>query len=135
MMKIDISFISAPICRPSLQRTSFEIGAIAEFEGIVRGEENGVPIDGLYYEAYERMADKIMRAIFEELANEHSCDAVEFIHRLGWVSVGESSLYIRVQSKHRGPAFGFLQECINRMKKDAPIWKVDSRGLETDLGV
>ena len=127
-MRIDITFISAPICRQPLRSASLEIGAIAEFEGIVRAQENGAHIEGLHYEAYEGMAKKVMRAIFEGLANEHPCDAVEFIHRLGWVPVGESSLYIRVQSKHRGPAFGFLQECINRMKKDAPIWKVAGRG-------
>lgn len=126
-MNINIAFFSARICRPPLRSASLEIGAVAEFEGIVRGQENGGPIKGLYYEAYEGMAEKIMRSIFEDLANEHPCDAVEFIHRLGWVPVGESSLYIRVQSKHRGPAFGLLQECINRMKKDAPIWKVDGQ--------
>ena len=129
-MKINIAFISAPISRPPLRSTSLEIGAVAEFEGIVRGHENGANIEGLYYEAYESMAEKIMRAIFEGLATEHPCDAVEFIHRLGWVPVGESSLFIRVQSKHRGPAFGLLQECINRMKKDAPIWKVDGQVLK-----
>jgi molybdopterin synthase catalytic subunit len=124
-MRIDIVFTSEPICRNYLRIASLEIGAIAEFEGVVRAQENDVQIEGLRYEAYEHMAEKVMRAIFERLANEHPCDAVEFIHRLGWVPVGESSLYIRVQSKHRGPAFGFLQECINRMKKDAPIWKLD----------
>jgi molybdopterin synthase catalytic subunit len=125
-MQASIAFTSAPILRPPLLSASREIGAVAEFEGIVREQESGVRIQGLHYEAYESMAQKVMRAIFEEIAVEHACEAVEFIHRLGWVPVGESSLYIRVQSKHRGPAFGFLQECINRMKRDAPIWKGDT---------
>ena len=125
-MQANIAFTSEPILRPPLLSASREIGAVAEFEGRVREQESGVCIEGLHYEAYESMAQKVMRAIFEEISAEHACEAVEFIHRLGWVPVGESSLYIRVQSKHRGPAFGFLQECINRMKRDAPIWKVDT---------
>ena len=122
-MQASIILTPKPILRPPLISESREVGAVLEFDGIVREKENGLPIKGLRYEAYEPMAEKVMRAIFEEIAVEHPCESVEFIHRLGWVPVGESSLYIRVQSKHRAPTFGFLQECIDRMKQDAPIWK------------
>jgi molybdopterin synthase catalytic subunit len=46
-----------------------------------------------------------------------------FIHRLGWVPVGEASLFVRVLSAHRGEALRFLAEAINRLKTDVPIWK------------
>jgi molybdopterin synthase catalytic subunit len=124
-MQASIILTPKPILRPPLISESREVGAVLEFDGIVREKENGLPIKGLRYEAYEPMAEKVMRAIFEEIAVEHPCESVEFIHRLGWVPVGESSLYIRVQSKHRAPTFGFLQECIDRMKQDAPIWKIN----------
>jgi molybdopterin synthase catalytic subunit len=124
-MQASIILTPKPILRPPLISESREVGAVLEFDGIVREKENGLPIKGLHYEAYEPMAEKVMRAIFEEIAVEHPCESVEFIHRLGWVPVGESSLYIRVQSKHRAPTFGFLQECIDRMKRDAPIWKIN----------
>lgn len=123
-MQVSIILTPKPILRPPLLCKSQEVGAVVEFDGIVRESENGLPIKGLHYEAYEPMTEKIMRSIFEQIAVEQPCESVEFIHRLGWVPVGESSLYIRVQSRHRGPAFGFLQECIDRMKQDAPIWKI-----------
>lgn len=124
-MQASIIFTPERIVRPTLLCQSREVGAIVEFDGVVREEENGLQIKGLQYEAYQPMAEKVMRSIFEQIAVEHPCESVEFIHRLGWVPVGESSLYIRVQSKHRGPAFGFLQECVRRMKEDAPIWKIN----------
>ena len=124
-MQASILLTQKPILRAPLISASREVGAVVEFDGIVREKENGLQIKGLHYEAYEPMAEKVMRAIFEEIAVEHPCESVEFIHRLGWVPVGESSLYIRVQSKHRAPAFGFLQGCIDRMKQDAPIWKIN----------
>jgi len=48
---------------------------------------------------------------------------VEFIHRLGWVPVGEASLYIRVLSSHRAEGLRFLADSIDRLKQDVPIWK------------
>lgn len=124
-MQASILLTQNPILPAPLISASLEVGAVVEFDGIVREKENGLQIKGLHYEAYEPMAEKVMRAIFEGTAVEYPCESVEFIHRLGWVPVGESSLYIRVQSRHRGPAFGFLQKCIERMKQDAPIWKIN----------
>ena len=121
-MQASILLTHQPILRPPLICQSREVGAVVEFDGIVREKENGGKITGLHYEAYAPMAERVMRAIFKRIAVEHPCESVEFIHRLGWVPVGESSLYLRVQSRHRAPAFGFLQECIQRMKQDAPIW-------------
>jgi len=48
---------------------------------------------------------------------------VLFIHRTGWVPVGEASLFIRVLSAHRGEALQFLAKAIDLLKQDVPIWK------------
>jgi molybdopterin synthase catalytic subunit len=69
------------------------------------------------------MAVRQLGRIFEELAAAHPCAAVTFIHRLGWVPVGEASLFVRVLSAHRGEALHFCAEAIDRMKADVPIWK------------
>jgi molybdopterin synthase catalytic subunit len=42
---------------------------------------------------------------------------------LGWVPVGEASLFIRVLAAHREEALAFCGELISRMKQDVPIWK------------
>ena len=102
---------------------SREIGAAVEFSGIVREMENDRALAGLHYEAYEPMATRQLDRIFDELHAAHPCAAVHFIHRLGWVPVGEASLFIRVLAAHRGAALSFLAAAIDRMKADVPIWK------------
>ena len=122
-MEKRIAFTHSPIVVPALALPSREIGACAEFSGIVREKEDDRALAGLHYEAYEPMAVRELDRIFDELAAAYPCAAVHFIHRLGWVPVGEASLFIRVLAAHRGEALRFLATAIDRMKADAPIWK------------
>lgn len=123
-MRTEIHFTQAPIAIPPLALPSREIGASVEFLGIVRELERGEALAGLGYEAYEAMARRQLARIFTELARAQPCEAVVFIHRLGWVPVGEASLFVRVLASHRGEALRFCAEAIDRMKADVPIWKV-----------
>jgi molybdopterin synthase catalytic subunit len=122
-MKTEIVFTHEPIVVTPLVLPSREIGACVEFQGIVRELEGEQALTGLYYEAYEAMARPLLEKHFAELAALHPCDAVLFIHRLGWVPVGEPSLFVRVISAHRGEGLTFLADAIDRLKKDVPIWK------------
>ncbi len=122
-METHITFTTSPIAIPALTLPSREIGACVEFQGIVRETEQDRQLAGLQYEAYEPMARRHLSRIFDELAALHPCAVVVFIHRLGWVPVGEASLFVRVVSAHRGEALRFVAEAIDRMKADVPIWK------------
>lgn len=122
-METHIAFTHAPIVLPLLALPSREVGACVEFSGIVRETENDRALAGLHYEAYESMARIQLARIFAELHAAHPCAAVTFIHRLGWVPVGEASLFVRVLAAHRGEALRFLAEALDRMKADVPIWK------------
>lgn len=123
-MSPKITFTREPIEIPPLALPSREVGAVVEFHGIVRELEGSRALQGLFYEAYEPMARRQLCKIFEELSVAHPVQAVTFIHRLGWVPVGEASLYVRIASSHRGEAFAFCASAIDRMKADVPIWKV-----------
>lgn len=123
MLRTDIRFTTEPIVIPPVALPSMEIGACLEFQGIVRELEKGAALAGLAYEAHESMARKVLERHFAELAILHPCEDVLFIHRLGWVPVGEASLYVRVLSAHRGEGLRFLAEAIDRLKADVPIWK------------
>lgn len=122
-MEKHIIFTRSPIRVSALALPSREVGAAVEFSGIVRETENGRALAGLHYEAYEPMATRLLDRIFDELNAAHPCAAVHFIHRLGWVPVGEASLFLRVLAAHRGEALLFLAAAIDRMKADVPIWK------------
>ena len=122
-MQTEIVFTHEPIVPPPLRIESREVGACVEFFGIVRELEQGRALSGLGYEAHEPMARKHLERIFAELAVAHPVEAVIFIHRLGWVPVGETSMFVRVLSAHRGEALAFCGAAIDRMKQDVPIWK------------
>ena len=122
-MEKHIAFTTETIVVPALALSSREIGACVEFSGIVRETEHDRALTGLHYEAYEPMAARQLERIFDELNAAHPCAAVLLIHRLGWVPVGEASLFVRVLAAHRGEALRFLAEAIDRMKADVPIWK------------
>lgn len=126
-MKVDIYFVHRTINVPDLE-SGEECGSVVEFQGIVRGSEEGEAISALHYEAHESMAEKVLRQIIAELEAEFPCQRLMFIHRLGEVKVGEMSLYLRVDSKHRAEAFGLSQKLIDRMKQDVPIWKSVPQG-------
>ena len=122
-MKRRIEFTRAPIVPPAPEFSSRETGACLEFSGLVRELENGKKIRGLFYEAYEPMAQRQLEKMCQELGAKHPCAEILLIHRLDFVPVGEPSLFVRVSSQHRQPGLAFLAELIDRLKADVPIWK------------
>jgi molybdopterin synthase catalytic subunit len=124
-MEIQVSFTSCVVEEPDLPLAS-GAGSQVEFRGVVRGMENGAPIAALQYDIYPQMAEKVIRDIVGDLAGTNPCLRVIVIHRHGTIPVGEVAIYMRVDSAHRGEGFRMLEEFMNRLKKDVPIWKVGS---------
>ena len=124
-MRIEIQLTREAICTNSarLKLGDADCGALAEFTGVVRREENGHAIAALEYEAYDEMALRVMRQICESLEANHSCEAVVIIHRLGIIPVGEAAIYVCAAAKHRAGAFALLTGFMDRLKQDVPIWK------------
>ncbi len=99
-------------------------GAMVEFCGIVRGEENGSPISALEYQAYQPMAEHEIERLVHELLAQHPCASVRVAHRTGVIPVGESAIILQVASRHRAAAFSFATAFMDRLKQDVPIWKI-----------
>ena len=98
-------------------------GAVVTFSGVVRNVEQNQPITSLFYEAYHPMAETLIRDILRQLSIPYPCSAVDVLHRLGHIPIGETSLWIRVLAPHRAEAFSLLTHFLNRLKQDVPIWK------------
>lgn len=123
--EINIRITSDPL--PSLPLAARDdCGAVLDFFGVVRAEENAERIDGLEYEAYQPMAERQIEQIIRALLHQFPCRAVDVVHRIGFVPVGESSIRIRIAARHRQEAISFLAEFMDRLKKDIPIWKKTS---------
>jgi molybdopterin synthase catalytic subunit len=121
---MEVVLTNEAVAAPPLDLPSREIGACVEFWGIVREQEDGRALSGLHYEAYEPMARREFSRIAAELEKKYPISQALVIHRLGWVPVGEPSLFVRVLAKNRGPALAFCGELIDLMKVAVPIWKL-----------
>ncbi len=78
---------------------------VCVFDGIVRDNTRGRKTLHLDYEAYREMALEQMRALAEDSIAKFGVRDVAMLHRLGRLTVGETSVLIVVASAHRGPAF------------------------------
>jgi molybdopterin synthase catalytic subunit len=98
-------------------------GATIDFWGVVRRLEGGREIEGIEYEAHGKMAEHQLRHIAEEAVEKFQLQRVIVHHRIGFIAVGEPSLFLRVASPHRGEGFRASQWIVDELKKKVPIWK------------
>src|SRR4029077_17992314 len=98
-------------------------GALVDFWGVVRKLEDGREIEGIDYETHRHMAEHQLRQIAEQAVDKFRLQFVRVYHRIGFIAVGEPSLFLRVSSLHRGEAFRASQWIVTELKKKVPIWK------------
>jgi molybdopterin synthase catalytic subunit len=113
------SLISTAPITPTHQPCGTEYGAEITFLGIVRGTEGGQSIQGIDYQAYLPMAERMLAEMVAQPA-EHE---VFIQHRLGPVKAGEPSVVIQVWSRHSTAAFQHCQRYLAELKQRVPIWK------------
>jgi len=89
----------------------------------VRTLEDGLEIEGIEYEAHREMAEHQLKRIAEQAAEGFELELVLVHHRIGFIAVGEPSLFLRVFSSHRQEGFRASQWIVNELKKKVPIWK------------
>lgn len=99
-------------------------GCFIVFTGVVRAfSENGERVLYLYYEANEELAAKVFNNIVEELKKKYNIHDALLYHKIGKAEVGEKVMYVGVTSRRRKEAFKAIQELVERIKKEVPIWK------------
>ena len=98
-------------------------GAIVLFVGTVRNHHRDRQVDMIIYDAYRPMAESSLATIVRELQNGNAQIRLNIVHRLGEIRVGEASVVIAVSSPHREEAYRVSREALERLKKEAPIWK------------
>jgi MoaE-MoaD fusion protein len=109
---LDVAALAAAVRDP-------RAGAVVLFEGVTR------EVPELDYEAYAEMAEPKLAAIAAEEAERHGLCAVAVEPRTGTVPLGEPSVIVAASAAHRGEAFAGARAVIDRVKAEAPIWKVE----------
>lgn len=99
-------------------------GGVVTFFGIVRGTaEDGRPVSGLTYEAFEPLATAEFENIVTEARERFGDVALAIVHRIGELGVGEISVAVAASATHRAAAFEACRYAIDELKRRAPIWK------------
>lgn len=107
-------------------------GAIASFTGRVRAKDS--PDDDrtthLAFEKYEGIAADRMAAIEAELEERDGVFRVLMHHRTGVIEDGEDIVFVVVLAGHRTEAFETVEDGINRLKDEVPIFKKETTEAE-----
>ncbi len=120
-----IALVREPIDTAAVERAikSGADGAVCVFDGLVRDNTRGRRTLHLDYEAYEEMALKQLHLLRSEAIEHFAVRDVTIVHRLGRLTVGETSVFIAVAAAHRAAAFDACRCVIDTLKKTVPIWK------------
>ncbi|WP_128903845.1 molybdopterin synthase [Halorubrum amylolyticum] len=107
-------------------------GAVATFTGRVRARD--APDDDrtthLAFETYEGVAAERMDAIAAELAERDRVFEIRMHHRTGVIEAGEDIVFVVVLAGHRREAFRTVEDGIDRLKDEVPIFKKETTEAE-----
>ena len=98
-------------------------GAVLIFCGDVRNHSEKQKVSFLEYEAHESMAIKQIKNVINSAKKKWPLHKVEVIHRLGKLSIKDSSIAIAVATSHRVDAYESSKYIIDTIKHSVPIWK------------
>ncbi|WP_257254205.1 MULTISPECIES: molybdopterin synthase catalytic subunit MoaE [unclassified Endozoicomonas] len=101
-------------------------GALVTFTGLVRDENLGDDVGGLYLEHYPGMTEKSLRDIIDEAAERWPLQAIRVIHRVGQLQPGDRIVFVGVASAHRKAAFEICEFVMDYLKTRAPFWKKET---------
>ena len=100
-------------------------GAVVLFSGTVRDHADGrAGVVSLAYEAYSDVARQKMTEVIAEARRRYpTVGRIAVAHRVGELTVTESSVVVAVSAPHRPEAFDAARFCIDAIKSSVPIWK------------
>jgi len=113
------------VARVKRSADSEKSGAIATFTGRVRAKEHDddTPTEHLEFERYDEVATEKMATIREELEARDGVYEVLMHHKTGVVDAGEDIVFVVVLAGHRPEAFATVEDGIDRLKDEVPLFK------------
>ena len=102
-------------------------GAIVSFTGLTRGDEDGIKVYSLDFDAWEEQLPNVLRDLGNKSLVQFGVESVAIAHRVGTVGPQEPIVAIHVASRHRKEAFQACSWLIDSLKSQAPLWKKENR--------
>jgi molybdopterin synthase catalytic subunit len=110
------------------QIVSSSNGAVAMFTRLVRGvtrREDPHETEYLEYEAYQPMAEAMMKQVVDEIRSHwSSMEGIAIVQRIGHLFPCTPTVFIACASAHRDTGvFDAARYGIDRLKQIVPVWK------------
>ena len=104
-------------------------GAIVAFTGLVRG---GRDVTSLTLEHYAGFTESEIERIGYKADKKWPLYGWHVIHRIGEMKPEEPSVFVAAAAKHLRAAFEAVDFLMDYLKSEAPFWKKERRGNETN---
>jgi molybdopterin synthase catalytic subunit len=104
-------------------RARGDAGALASFVGYCRRLSHGEAVERLELLHYPGFTEKTIAEMAAATTRRHQLIDVLVIHRVGAIEPGEPIVLVAALSAHRAAAFAAVEELMDLLKTDAPIWK------------
>ncbi len=108
----------------ALSRATANVGAIASFVGLVRGDDGLV---AMTLEHYPDMTEREIARHAREASSRWQIDGVRIVHRVGRLLPGARIVLVATASRHRAASFESCQFLMDYLKTRAPFWKEEER--------
>lgn len=102
-----------------------DVGGIASFVGVVRGEHDGAPVLAMTLEHYPGMTERRLAEIEAEARRRWPLLDVLVIHRVGRMLPGAPIVLVAAAAAHRAAALDACAFLIDWLKTKAPFWKLE----------
>ena len=102
-----------------------DVGGIASFVGTVRNSQGGEPITALTLEHYPGMTERRLAALEAEACARWPLLDSLIVHRVGRMRPAEAIVLVATASAHRAAALEACAFLIDRLKTEAPFWKLE----------
>ena len=117
---ISPKFISESIEK---HQSKIKIGAHQTFMGQIRQDKHQhQTVVAISYSAQEEMCNVLAEKLREEMITKYDLSCIHIYHSLGRVNVGELCFFVFLSGRHRSNTFKAIEECVNRVKAELPIF-------------
>lgn len=96
-------------------------GALVMFHGIIRNHDGGQSVNSLDYSRHPQAQEFLAKIIAEE--EERTGLKLAAVHRVGPLQIGDAALVAAAAAAHRKEAFQAIENLVERIKAEVPIWK------------
>lgn len=115
---IDLAHLSDSVADPTA-------GAIVDFAGRVRDNDDGRDVVALTYEAHPDAHD-VLAEVLAEGTRLPGVVKVAAAHRVGNLQIGDLAFAVAVSAPHRAEAFAAAEWLVDEIKVRLPVWKLQT---------